>query len=76
MFARNELDNRCGHHVDFSALRPDARIHLTEARPLRRCVARPSQEYQQNECTTYPTMDGGNVSHSCRPTAHLPNAHG
>ena len=75
-FAGNGLDDRCGHHVGFSALRPDACIHLTEARPLRRCVARPSKESQQNERATYTAMDGGHLFHLCRPTARLPNALG
>jgi hypothetical protein len=52
-FPRNGLDERRGHHVGFSALRPDACLHLTEARPLRRCVARPNKAYQQNERATY-----------------------
>jgi hypothetical protein len=74
--ARNGLDDRGGNHVSFSALRPNACLYLTEARTLRRCVARPSQEYQQNRSTSYSTMEGGNVSHSCRPTAHPPKARG
>jgi hypothetical protein len=60
--------------VGFSALRSGACVHLTEARPLRRCVARPSKECQQNECATDTAMDGGNLSPSCRLTARLPNA--
>ena len=75
-FARNGLDDRCGNKVGFSELRPDECIHMTEARPLRRCVARPSKECQQNDRATDTTMNGGNVSHSCRLTARLPNARG
>jgi hypothetical protein len=52
-FARNGLDERCGHHVVYSALHPVACRHLTEARPLRRCMARPSQAYQEHERATY-----------------------
>src|SRR5262245_46964262 len=47
---------------------------MTEARPLRRYVARPRKESQQNERATDTTMDGSNVSHSCRLTDRLPNA--
>jgi hypothetical protein len=73
-FAGNGLDDRCGNHVGFSELRTDECIHMTEARPMRRCVARPRKGCQQNERATYTTMDGRNLSHSCRPTARLPNA--
>jgi hypothetical protein len=43
-FAGNGLDACCGHYVGFSALRPDACLHLTEGRPVRRCVAHQSKE--------------------------------
>jgi hypothetical protein len=52
-FAGNGLDDRCGHHVGFSELRPDECIPMTEARPLRRCVACPSNGYQQNGRAAY-----------------------
>ena len=58
-FSGNGLDERCGHHVGFSELRPDACMHRTEVRPLRLCMARPSQASQRNERATDTTMDGG-----------------
>ena len=48
-FARNGLDDRGGTHVGFPELRPGEGIHITEARPLRRCVARPSKECQPHD---------------------------
>jgi hypothetical protein len=61
-FAGNGLDERCGHHVGCLEPCPDECLHTTEARLLRLCVAHPSKEYQQNECATDITMDGGNLS--------------
>jgi hypothetical protein len=76
MFARNGLDDRCGHHVGLAALRPNECLHMTKARPLRRCVARLSKECQRNGRAPETTMDGGDLSPSWRPTARLPNASG
>jgi hypothetical protein len=73
-FAGNGLDECCGHHVGFSALRPDACLHLTEGRPVRRCVEHQSKGSQRNERATYPALGGGDVSYSCRPIARLPSA--
>jgi hypothetical protein len=55
----------CGaRNVGFPELRLDEFIHMTETRPLRLCVARPSKECQKNERATYSAMDGCNLSYS------------